>query len=105
MSIQIYHWDASRDGDLNETAMREKLIAMGYEVYSYVYPPGTCFPDHTHRVDKIDAVLSGQFRMSMLGQSVILKAGDYMEVPSGVVHSAEVVGDEPVLSLDAVKPG
>jgi mannose-6-phosphate isomerase-like protein (cupin superfamily) len=33
---------------------------------------------------------------------VVLEAGDCLVVPGGVVHSAEVVGDEPVVSLDAV---
>jgi mannose-6-phosphate isomerase-like protein (cupin superfamily) len=39
----------------------------------------------------------------MEGRSVILEAGDLLEVPKGVVHEAEVVGDEPVISLDAVR--
>ncbi len=83
--------------------MRAKLEAMGYRVSRYVYPPGTHFPPHTHGVDKVDAVLSGRFRMSMRGRSVVLEAGDMLAVPAGVVHEAEVVGDEPVVSLDAVR--
>jgi mannose-6-phosphate isomerase-like protein (cupin superfamily) len=61
------------------------------------------FPDHTHEVDKIDAVRFGQFRMPMAGQSVILKAGDRLAVPRGVLHRAEVAGTELVVSLDAVR--
>lgn len=83
--------------------MRQKLEALGYHVTCYVYAPGTVFPAHTHEVDKIDAVLSGELKMTMEGQAVILKAGDALAVPRGVVHSAEVVGTEPVVSLDAVK--
>jgi len=99
----IKYWDTIRDGELTEASMRAKLEQLGYSVTLYTYPPGTSFPDHSHAVDKIDAVLSGQFRMSMNGQSRILRAGDMVEVPGGVVHSAEVVGDEPVISLDAVR--
>jgi mannose-6-phosphate isomerase-like protein (cupin superfamily) len=54
-------------------------------------------------VDKIDAVLAGRFRMTMLGESVVLERGDCLAVPQGVLHSAEVVGDAPVVSLDAVR--
>lgn len=99
----IENWNTEIDGELNEANMRAKLEARGYQVNRYVYPPGTSFPDHTHEVDKIDAVLSGQFKMTMSGQSLVLTAGDCLEVPCGVVHSAEVVGSEPVVSLDAVK--
>jgi quercetin dioxygenase-like cupin family protein len=69
----------------------------------YVYPPGTHFPPHTHAVDKVDGVLAGRFRMTMGGRSVVLEAGDMLAVPAGAVHEAEVIGAEPVVSLDAVR--
>ncbi|MEW8329019.1 MAG: cupin domain-containing protein [Candidatus Thiodiazotropha sp.] len=101
--MQIEHWDKKTDGEMSETAMRAKLEALGYHVTRYVYPPGTYFPPHEHAVDKIDGVLSGRFRMSMGSRSVILEAGDTLHLPRGAVHSAEVVGDQPVISLDAIK--
>jgi mannose-6-phosphate isomerase-like protein (cupin superfamily) len=58
---------------------------------------------HTHAVEKIDAVVSGRFRITMGKDSVILESGDDVIVPLGAEHSAEVVGDLPVVSLDAVK--
>ena len=101
--IEPQHWNPEVDGELTEDKLYAKLVARGYRVARYVYPPGTYFPDHDHPVDKIDAVISGRFRMTMWGQSVILEAGDWIEVPQGVTHSAEVVGLDPVVSLDAVK--
>ena len=99
----LEHWDSERDGPFTEEALRTKLERRGYRVARYVYPPGTCFPDHTHEVDKIDAVVSGRFRMRMADREVVLEPGDCLAVPRGAVHSAEVVGDESVVSLDAVK--
>jgi quercetin dioxygenase-like cupin family protein len=69
----------------------------------YVYSPGTSFPEHTHGVDKIDAVVSGRFRLNVAGHRVVLGPGDWIAVARGVRHTADVVGDEPVVSLDAVK--
>jgi hypothetical protein len=37
------------------------------------------------------------------GSSVVPEAGDAVEVPRGATRSAEVVGDEPVVGLDAVR--
>jgi quercetin dioxygenase-like cupin family protein len=99
----LHRWDKRRDGPLSEAAMRAKLEALGYAVTRYVYPPGTFFDTHTHGVDKIDAVLGGRFRLVLEGVAVILDAGDAVEVPRGAHHSAEVIGDEPVVSLDAVR--
>lgn len=101
----VEHWDHTADGELNETALRNKLQGRGYHVTRYVYPPGTCFPPHSHGVDKIDAVLSGKLRIATEEQSVVLAAGDCLAVPRGLRHSAEVVGDEAVVSLDGVKTG
>ena len=101
--MSIICWNNATDGELSEASMRKKLTALGYSVNRYIYPPGTFFPDHSHRVDKIDGVLSGQFKMTMQGQSFILQAGDCLAVPRGVTHSAEVIGNEAVVSLDAIK--
>jgi len=99
--MKIEHWNPDKDGPLNEPALRKKLERLGYRVSRYVYPPGTYFATHTHEVDKMDAVLSGPFRITMGGKSVVLGPGDAVEVPRG--NSAEVIGDETVVSLDAVK--
>ena len=101
--MKVDHWSEKADGPLTEAALRRKLEQLGYDVSRYVYPPGTYFPEHSHAIDKMDAVLSGRFRMVVEGREVILEAGDVLAVPSGTVHSAEVVGDEAVVSLDATK--
>ena len=103
--MKVEHWNADHDGKLNTHALRNKLEGLGYNVTSYTYAPGTYFPTHTHSVDKIDAVLSGRFLISMGDDFVVLEAGDFIYVPKGAAHSAEVVGDESVVSLDAVKTG
>ena len=54
-------------------------------------------------MDKIDAVVAGRFRMTMGGTSVVLGPGDRLAVPRGTRHAAEVVGDETVISLDAIR--
>ncbi len=99
----VLKWDPAADGPLTEQALRHKLEAMGYSVSAYRYPPGTRFGTHTHAVDKIDAVVSGRFRITMGKDSVVLGPGDAVRVPRGVEHSAEVVGKEEVLSLDAIR--
>jgi|SRR5581483_5877307 len=101
--MKVEHWNSERDGKLTEGAFRSKLERLGYRVSRYTYAPGTYFSPHTHNADKIDAVLSGRFRIAMGGQSEVLQAGDAVLVPAHVEHEAEVVGNEPVISLDAVR--
>lgn len=101
--MTLQHWDATSMGPLTESALRSKLEQMGYRVTCYVYPPGTRFADHTHPNDKIDGVLSGRLRVVLERQEVILGPGDCIAIPRGAVHSVQVIGPSPVVSLDAVK--
>jgi quercetin dioxygenase-like cupin family protein len=101
--MDLQSWREDIDGELNPENMRAKLAVGGYAVAMYTYPPGTRFGNHTHAGDKKDGVLSGQFLMEMHGERVTLKAGDILHVPAGVVHCARVLGEEPVVSLDATK--
>jgi len=96
-------WNDGEEGPFSEQALRQKLEARGYQVTRYVYSPGTVFPEHTHGVDKIDAVVSGRFRMKTPTLDVVLEKGDCLSVPKGTVHRAEVLGEEPVVSLDATQ--
>ena len=103
--MKVDRWDEESDGPLSEAALSRKLEDQGYAVGRYVYPPGTYFREHTHDVDKIDAVIAGHFRITMQDGSAVLGPGEWVAVPRGAVHSAEVVGDDPVVSLDAIKRG
>jgi quercetin dioxygenase-like cupin family protein len=100
--VTPHRWNPA-DGPLTESALRAKLERLGYRVARYVYEPGTVFPDHRHDVDKIDAVLSGRFRLVVRGHMKLLGPGEWIEIPRGTIHNATVVGDQPVVSLDAVK--
>jgi quercetin dioxygenase-like cupin family protein len=102
--MAVERWNQALDGPFSEGALRRKLEAAGWLVARYTYPPGTHFPDHTHDTDKVDAVVSGRFRIVLNGHLYLLGPGDWIAVPRGARHSASVVGDAPVVSLDAVKP-
>lgn len=99
----IERWNSNEDGPLTEQAMKLKLENRGFVVNRYVYPHGTYFPDHTHNVDKIDAVFSGEFEMNIEGRIFVLKAGDCISVPKSTVHNARVIGTTSVISFDATK--
>jgi mannose-6-phosphate isomerase-like protein (cupin superfamily) len=101
--MPVHRWNAVLDGEFSEAALRRRLEAQGYRVARHVYPPGTVFPDHKHGVDKIDAVISGRFRLIIGGHIAQLGPGEWAPVPRGVTHNATVLGDEPVVSLDAMK--
>lgn len=101
--MRVRRWDEAERGEPREREIRRELEERGYRVSRYVYAPGATFPEHTHDADKIDAVVSGRFRVTVEGEEAVLGPGDWIEVPRETPHTAEVVGDEPVVSLDGVR--
>jgi mannose-6-phosphate isomerase-like protein (cupin superfamily) len=76
--MQVERWNFEGDVALSELGLRRKT-------------------------DKIDAVIARHFRITIGREQVLLGAGDAIYVPSGVEHRAEVMGENAVASLDAVK--
>ncbi len=52
--------------------MLDKLQREGYNTTVYTFGPGTSFGDHSHPVDKKDAILGGRFLFRMGGDEVRL---------------------------------
>lgn len=96
-------WNSKTDGTLSIDNLISKFEGMGYDCNVYTYSPGTYFGEHSHEIDKIDAVLSGKFKIVMDGEEHLLTAGDYIHIPRSVIHTAEVIGNEAVVSIDACK--
>ena len=102
--MAVHRWNETIDGPFSEEALRRKLQAAGYLVAKHTYAPGTTLPDRVHDADRIDAVLSGRFRMIVAGHLAMLGPGDWIEVPRGVRYSAAVIGHDPVTGFDAIRP-
>lgn len=85
-------------------AIKQQLKDEGYNIYVYSYPGGMCFPPHMHDHDTIHIVLSGAMKVSIEDADHILKPGERFVVPANKLHTAEVLGEMPVVILDATPP-
>jgi len=91
------------DGD-QIAEIKRKLKEDGYNIYVYSYPGGMCFPFHSHDHSTIHVVLSGSLKITMDDTDHILTPGERFIVPADLLHSAEVLGDSPVVCIDATQP-
>jgi quercetin dioxygenase-like cupin family protein len=81
--------------------LQAKLEAEGYVVVMHLLAPGTAFGRHCAVGRRLEAVFSGRLRWIIAGETHLLGPGDWIEIPAGAVVSAEVIGEEPVLGLEA----
>ena len=99
MSLRLERWNPA-DGPLTEKRLMRLMELEGYDVLVYTYRPGTRFSGHEHAQAKCDAVIEGVLRVTADGQTFDLRKGDRLYVPAGTPHTAEVVGETTVVSLD-----
>ena len=73
---------------LNYEAFRDQKLKEGYdEVLTRVWEPHVANAPHTHPFDTSAVVAQGEYWLTLDGQVMHLRAGDFFEVPRGVVHS------------------
>src|SRR4029453_16811387 len=101
-AARLERW-APADGPVTEKRMMGLLESEGYEVASYAYREGMVFGPHEHSQDKCDGVVQGVLRIVVGDETFDLGPGDRLYLPAGTRHSAEVVGNVTVLSLDGTR--
>jgi len=102
-SIRVEHWDAEQEGQLTADSVKHKLAVLGYDAQPKRYKPGEQAPSRRVPVDSVEAVVEGQLRIMLEGEARVLKPGDLLFIPKGLVTSVEVVGQRPVLCLEAIR--
>jgi mannose-6-phosphate isomerase-like protein (cupin superfamily) len=83
--------------------IKHDLKGEGYHIYVYSYPGGMFFAPHKHDHDTLHIMLSGRMIVHMNGEEHALEPGERFVVPAHVMHSAEVIGDMPVVCIDATR--
>jgi mannose-6-phosphate isomerase-like protein (cupin superfamily) len=82
-------------------SLRAELEAGGYQVALQLLAPGTAFAAHCPCEARFEAVFAGRLQVVIAGRIHLLGPGDWVDIPAGVLVTAAVLGDEPVLCLDA----
>jgi quercetin dioxygenase-like cupin family protein len=81
--------------------IRARLEQEGLSPYRFDMIPGDVYGDHAHPEAEIRWVVSGRMRIRVNDEEIILEPGDRLELAADVVHSADVFGDEDVVTLCA----
>jgi uncharacterized protein YjlB len=85
-----------------ESAIRRLLAAEGLSAYCWSNGAGDWYAAHAHAYHKVIYCARGSitFGLPSEGKQIVLRAGDRLELPAGMVHEA-VVGNEGVVCLEA----
>ena len=78
--------------------------AEGLTINEELYEAKTKITTHRHPFDEIRMVISGELKINVAGNQLLLRAGDRIEIPSNTRHETEVFGDEPCFCITAQRP-
>lgn len=100
MELKIINWTSEIPP--TEEELRERLTEEQLKVYSWSNDPNDVYAGHTHGYHKVLYVVKGSinFDLPTRNRSITLRAGDRLELPAGIRHSA-LVGPEGVTCLEA----
>ena len=65
--------------------------------------PNSVVPGHNHPHEQTGTIISGEFELTIGGETRLLKPGETYIIPSGVEHSGRT-GDAPARALDIFSP-
>ena len=94
-ALALHVAQAQQIGARRIDLQRHDLSVAGREVVQVIVElePGTTAPRNSHPGEKIIYVLEGTWEYTLDGKPpVVLKAGDVLFIPAGVIHSARNVG-------------
>ena len=101
MSLNVERWDGSELPEAH--VLRKRMEAEGYSVFESRDAAGTSYGLHSHAEDQSHWIVSGELELRVGYETYTLRAGDRDFLSANTVHSAFVLGDEPVNYLIGAK--
>jgi quercetin dioxygenase-like cupin family protein len=101
MNIEIETWN--REDKPEAADLKQRLQAEGYSVFQWTDEPGTRYGPHSHSEDQSHWIISGALELRVGHETYALRAGDRDFLPANTIHSAFVLGDEPLVYLIGAK--
>ncbi|MDO8547925.1 MAG: cupin domain-containing protein [Nitrospirales bacterium] len=98
--ITLTRWPESA-GQITINKIRARLEQEGLSPTRFEMVPGDVYGDHAHPDAEIRWVVSGRMRILVNQEELILEPGDRLDLAANVVHSADVFGEEVVVTLCA----
>jgi len=90
---QPIRWSNLPEEPVNALVTRRVIHTPAMTIIQLAYKQGGIVPLHHHPHAQVTMVHSGSLRMETNGQSVVVRAGESLDVPSNAPHLAEALED------------
>jgi diguanylate cyclase (GGDEF)-like protein len=98
--LKLEHWDPKKDDLLTKHTLLQKIMVRGFRSRPVQYPPSSVLPDKSSEKETVCALLQGELRLIIEGESMLLKPGDCIYIPPHTTYGAEVVSAKDVVGYE-----
>jgi quercetin dioxygenase-like cupin family protein len=100
--VTRYRWEDLPEEQLNPLLTRKLVTGDRVMLSELVLKKGCVVPAHHHENEQVTYILKGALQFEINGETIVLRSGDVLHIPSNVVHSAIALED--TLDLDVFSP-
>lgn len=100
--MQLYEWNQVQKEQMNPLFTRQVIHGKTMTVARLQIRKGCSVPEHSHHNEQISMIEQGSLRFVLAGVEKIVKAGEVLQIPPHVPHSAEALED--CVAVDLFSP-
>jgi quercetin dioxygenase-like cupin family protein len=100
--MQIYRWSEVEKEQIKPTLSRQMIHGETMTIARLEMKKGSFVPVHSHANEQITNLEKGQLRFVLGGKEVVLNAGESLQIPPNLPHSAEAIEDS--VAVDVFSP-
>lgn len=98
----LFRWDAL-DPEPVTDRIRRKIVTGERVMMAHIWlDRGAVVPEHSHEAEQLSWVFSGALKFIIAGETLVVRPGDLLLIPSGVPH--EAVALEDTYEMDVFSP-
>ena len=100
--MQVYEWDLVEKEQLNPACARQVIHGETLTVARLYMSQGCKVPMHSHPNEQVSMIEKGALKFVLDGKDVVVKAGEVLQIPPHLPHSAEALEDS--IAVDLFSP-
>jgi quercetin dioxygenase-like cupin family protein len=92
-SMQLYGWETIEKERLNPHFERQVIHGETVTMARVFMAKGCLVPTHSHVNEQLSLIEQGALKFLLEGKELVVKAGEILQIPPNVPHSAEALED------------
>ena len=98
-TVTHHSWKNVPAKEVTTGLTRQFVTASRVTIAKFDMKAGCVVPSHAHENEQVSYVISGALKFDVAGESVVVRAGELLQIPPHVPHGVEVLEDAHVIDV------